>query len=219
MTRLGVWPRRAEKKQKRLYRLAGTGAPSRWVRVLYGLARVSERCEMSYKRGEFGERAGGCWALDAAERSLEQTPKGSFVRRSVAFCEPDAESRDESWSVHLPISMRMREQRGRVVESGASVVRCLLIALLKRPDLTRLDLPCPDLPNLPRRSNDLPTAGSTTSMSPPGPHRTRKMSSFVPWWLPQPLSYRAPKTEQHCSLFPVFGAGAASLSNLLPAAA
>jgi hypothetical protein len=26
----------------------------------------------------------------------EETPKGSFVRRSVAFCEPDAESREES---------------------------------------------------------------------------------------------------------------------------
>ena len=59
-----------ESRKKRLYRLAGTGAPSRWVRVLYGLARVSERCEMSYKKGEFGDRAGGRWALDAAERSL-----------------------------------------------------------------------------------------------------------------------------------------------------
>ncbi len=26
----------------------------------------------------------------------DETPKGSFVRRSVAFCEPDAESREES---------------------------------------------------------------------------------------------------------------------------
>ena len=64
---------------------------------------------MSYKKGEFGDRAGGCLALDAVERSLEETPRGSFVRRSVAFCGPDAESRDESWSVHLHLDPHARE--------------------------------------------------------------------------------------------------------------
>jgi hypothetical protein len=45
-------------------------------------------------------------------------PKGSFVRRSVAFCEPDAESRERTLGPSISISMRMRAQRGRVVESG-----------------------------------------------------------------------------------------------------